>query len=41
LQYIEDTQNANGTWDGECFVFDDRRAVDNKLSPAEGYWFDR
>jgi UPF0176 protein len=32
LQYLEDTKNKNGTWQGECFVFDDRRAVDDNLS---------
>jgi len=41
LQYIEDTQNPNGKWHGECFVFDDRRAVDEALSPAEGHWLVR
>ena len=41
LQYIEDTKNPNGTWSGECFVFDDRRAVDDVLAPAAGYWLDR
>ncbi len=41
LQYIEDTKNPNGIWDGECFVFDDRRAVDRELAPAEGYWLER
>ena len=41
LQYLEDTKNPNQKWKGECFVFDDRRAVDTKLSPAEGYWLVR
>jgi len=41
LQYLEDTANPNGLWQGECFVFDDRRAVAKDLSPAEGYWLDR
>jgi UPF0176 protein len=41
LQYIEDTKNPNGKWKGECFVFDDRRAVDGELAPAEGYWISR
>jgi UPF0176 protein len=41
LQYIEDTKNPQGIWNGECFVFDDRRAVDQLLSPAPGYWLDR
>lgn len=41
LQYLEDTQNKNSLWKGECFVFDDRRAVTSDLSPAEGYWLER
>jgi UPF0176 protein len=35
LQYLEDTNNKNGKWHGECFVFDDRRAVDSDLKPSE------
>jgi UPF0176 protein len=27
LKYFEDTQNKNGLWVGECFVFDNRIAV--------------
>lgn len=38
LQYLEDTQNKNGTWKGDCFVFDDRGAVTSDLSPSDGYW---
>ncbi|HJD62761.1 MAG TPA: rhodanese domain-containing protein [Rickettsia endosymbiont of Degeeriella rufa] len=41
LQYLEDTQNKNNLWQGECFVFDDRRAVADDLAPAKGYWFER
>jgi UPF0176 protein len=41
LQYLEDTHNANGKWKGDCFVFDDRRAVDDVLAPAEGHWLVR
>ena len=41
LQYLEDTGNHNNYWQGECFVFDDRRAVTNDLSPAEGHWLER
>lgn len=41
LQYLEDTQNKNNLWEGECFVFDDRRAVSDDLTPAEGYWLER
>lgn len=35
LQYLEDTGNKDGKWQGECFVFDDRRAVDDELKPGE------
>lgn len=41
LQYLEDTGNKNNLWQGECFVFDDRRAVTDDLSPADGYWIKR
>lgn len=34
LQYLEDTDNKNGKWQGECFVFDDRTALDNELKPS-------
>lgn len=34
LQYFEDTKNKNGKWKGECFVFDDRAAVDASLKPT-------
>lgn len=33
LQYFEDTKNASGNWQGRCFVFDDRVAVDPELKP--------
>ncbi len=35
LQYLEDTGNKNGMWQGECFVFDDRIAVDANLEPSK------
>ncbi len=41
LQYLEDCNNKNNMWTGDCFVFDDRRAVDEKLKPSEGHWLDR
>lgn len=41
LQYLEDTNNAKGKWRGDCFVFDDRRAVNDELGPAEGHWLTR
>lgn len=31
LNYFEKTKNKNKKWDGLCFVFDDRIAVDDKL----------
>lgn len=34
LQYLEDTENQNGKWQGECFVFDDRVAVNDRLEPS-------
>lgn len=41
LQYIDDTSNKNGKWHGDCFVFDDRGAVDDALIPSEGHWLKR
>ncbi len=41
LQYLEDTKNVNGTWQGECFVFDDRGAVSPSLSPSDGFWVEK
>ncbi len=41
LQYLEDTANKNNMWHGDCFVFDDRRAVDQELAPSEGHWLVR
>lgn len=35
LQYLEDVQNSNNLWQGECFVFDDRRAVRDDLTPTK------
>ncbi|ABD44543.1 rhodanese-like domain protein [Ehrlichia chaffeensis str. Heartland] len=34
LEYFKSTQNKNSLWEGDCFTFDDRIAVDNKLVPA-------
>ncbi|MGL9761747.1 MAG: rhodanese-related sulfurtransferase [Wolbachia sp.] len=34
LSYLEKTHNKNDNWEGECFVFDDRIAVDNSLTPS-------
>lgn len=41
LQYLEDTNNKNNTWKGECFVFDDRGAVSSDLNPSEGFWVEK
>ena len=41
LQYIEDKKEENSTWKGDCFVFDDRRSVDEALAPSEGMWYKR
>lgn len=35
LQYLEDTGNKNRKWQGECFVFDDRFAVDDELHASK------
>ncbi|WP_168464546.1 oxygen-dependent tRNA uridine(34) hydroxylase TrhO [Wolbachia endosymbiont of Ctenocephalides felis wCfeT] len=35
LAYLEKTNNKNDNWTGECFVFDDRVAVDNSLIPSD------
>jgi UPF0176 protein len=35
LQYLEETNNVNKLWQGECFVFDDRNSVDEKLKPIQ------
>ncbi|MDX1917353.1 MAG: rhodanese-related sulfurtransferase [Rickettsiaceae bacterium] len=34
LQYLEETGNKNNLWEGDCFVFDERIAVDKALSPT-------
>jgi len=31
LQYLHETQNKSGYWDGDCFVFDDRVAVNETM----------
>lgn len=35
LQYFKESKNKNHMWQGECFVFDERLAVDAKLHPVE------
>lgn len=34
LQYLEETPPAQSKWQGECFVFDERVAVDHTLAPS-------
>jgi UPF0176 protein len=33
LKYLEEVPPEESLWQGECFVFDDRRSVDAQLSP--------
>lgn len=35
LKYIETVPSDESMWEGECFVFDDRRTVDNELKPGK------
>ena len=35
LKYLEETPKNESLWQGECFVFDDRIAVDNNLQPGK------
>ncbi len=35
LSYLEKTHNKNDNWEGECFVFDDRIAVNSSLIPSD------
>lgn len=34
LNYLETVSAENSLWQGECFVFDDRRTVDHQLQPG-------
>ena len=36
LRYLEEVEPENSLWEGECFVFDDRRTVDEKLQKGTG-----
>ncbi|PYS99135.1 MAG: hypothetical protein DMF63_13785 [Acidobacteria bacterium] len=36
LRYLEQVQPEESLWEGECFVFDDRRTVDEKLQKGTG-----
>ena len=35
LRYLEEVPRENSRWDGECFVFDGRVAVDHDLKPGQ------
>ncbi len=35
LQYLEDIPKEESLWEGECYVFDDRVAVDHDLNPSK------
>ena len=35
LQYLEDVPQKDSLWQGECFVFDERIAVDHSLQPSK------
>lgn len=35
LKYIEDVPKEESLWEGECFVFDDRVAVNHELQPGQ------
>ncbi|MFK8002478.1 MAG: rhodanese-related sulfurtransferase [Polyangiales bacterium] len=34
LKYLEDVEQKDSTWEGECFVFDERVTVDHDLEPG-------
>jgi UPF0176 protein len=36
LKYLEETQAGISLWEGECFVFDDRRTLDEQLRQGTG-----
>ncbi len=36
LKYLEETKNKNKLWQGECFIFDNRLALNDNLEGAEG-----
>lgn len=38
LKYLEETPEENGTWRGECFVFDERIALKHGLRQGESGW---
>lgn len=40
LKYLETVPESRSRWDGECFVFDYRVAVDHKLRPSKQWMID-
>ena len=36
LRYLEETPGEDSLWQGECFVFDERRTIDDKLRKGSG-----
>jgi len=40
LHYLEEMDPSNSLWEGECFVFDDRVAVDHQLGPSNEWKMD-
>ncbi|MDA0939168.1 MAG: rhodanese-like domain-containing protein [Proteobacteria bacterium] len=37
LNYLSKTNNINGAWTGNCFVFDDRFSLDSNLHPCGNF----
>ena len=35
INYFEESKNKNNKWHGQCFVFDDRCAIDDNMMPSE------
>lgn len=35
MKYLEEVPKDQTMWEGECFVFDDRIAVDHDLQPGK------
>ncbi|KJV64185.1 rhodanese-like domain protein [Anaplasma phagocytophilum str. ApMUC09] len=35
LNYLQSVKGADSLWEGDCFVFDERVAVDNNVAPSE------
>lgn len=35
VHYLKDSKNKNQKWKGQCFVFDDRCAIDDDMNPSD------